>query len=126
MVTSSTEVPLAFSFCIKTEWLPCSSASTLIPPLRVVCLESPPSQGLPNFGNRRGVDLAHDLVRSRNSHQASTSILFTALRKYDSLHLDSVEKHRTEVLGVLLGRKDKVCELAVLVSDRHTWALFGH
>jgi hypothetical protein len=37
-------------FCIKTGGLPCGSPPTLILPLRVVCLESPPSQGLPNFG----------------------------------------------------------------------------
>ena len=30
--------------------LPRGSPPTLIPPLRVVCLESPSSQGLPNFG----------------------------------------------------------------------------
>jgi hypothetical protein len=36
--------------CIKTGGLPRGSPPTLIPPLRVVCLESPPSQGIPNFG----------------------------------------------------------------------------
>ena len=52
MVTSKTEVPFRLSLLIlyKFGGLPRGSPPTLIPPLRVVCLESPSSQGLPNFG----------------------------------------------------------------------------
>jgi hypothetical protein len=65
MVTSRTKVLFRFMVLVlyKTGGLPCGSLTTLIPPLRMVFLESRPSQGLPNFG----ITLQYEVVEGRGS-----------------------------------------------------------
>ena len=64
--SSDKSLESAVSNCLvlyKTGGLPCGSLTTLIPPLRMVFLESRPSQGLPNFG----ITLQYEVVEGRGS-----------------------------------------------------------
>ena len=56
----------------KTGVLPCGSPPTLIPPLCVVCLESPPSQGLPNFGQVTRLEIAMQHPRALSMQAAES------------------------------------------------------